>query len=336
MGPYRVPAVKCTSRAVYTNDTPAGAFRGFGVPQAAIALETILDDLAEELGLCPFEFRYANALDKGSVTATGQKLDASVGLGACLDALRPQWRQMRREAEEFNKTARHLRRGVGVGCSWYGIGNTSIPNPSVMRIGIAGDGRITLYSGALDIGQGSNTVMMQICADALGVPLSAITLVTGDTDLTPDAGKTSASRQTFVSGAALRLAAEDLRKQMLRLVNVGEPVRLSVGAKSIKISDGTIEHTIDLSRLPAVTDQGDVLVGEGRFDPPTTPLDANGQGVPYATYSFSAQIALVEVDIDLGTTKVLRIGAAADVGRAINPTQVEGQLHGGVAQGLGL
>ena len=336
MGPYSVPAVRCTSRAIYTNDTPAGAFRGFGVPQAAIALETILDDLAEELGLCPFEFRYVNALDKGSVTASGQKLEASVGLRACLDALRPQWQQLKREAAEFNQTSRHLRRGVGVGCGWYGIGNTSLANPSIMRIGIARDGRITLYSGALDIGQGSNTIMMQICADALGVPLSAITLITGDTDLTPDAGKTSASRQTFVSGTALRLAAEDLRRQILRLANVGEPARFSLDGQAIKVSDGTIEHIVDLSRLPTVTDQSDVLVGEGRFDPPTTPLDANGQGVPYATYSFSAQIALVEVDIDLGTTKVLRIGAAADVGRAINPTQVEGQLHGGVAQGLGL
>jgi CO/xanthine dehydrogenase Mo-binding subunit len=205
-----------------------------------------------------------------------------------------------------------------------------------MRIGIGRNGRITLYSGALDIGQGSNTVMMQICADVLGVPLSAIDLVTGDTDLTPDAGKTSASRQTFVSGTALRLAAENLRKQILQLVNVGEPARFTLDGRTIKISNGAIEQVIDLGRLPQVNDADDVLVGEGRFDPPTTPLDRDGQGVPYATYSFSAQIALVEVDIELGTTKVLRIAAAADVGRAINPTQVEGQLHGGVAQGLGL
>ena len=196
MGPYKVPAVKCTARAIYTNDTPAGAFRGFGVPQAAIALEAILDDLAEEIGLCPLEFRYANALDRGSVTSSGQALQASVGLRACLDALRPQWRRLRHDVAKFNSGANRLRRGVGVACGWYGIGNTSLPNPSTMRIGIAGDGRITLYSGALDIGQGSNTVMMQICAEALGVPLSAIALVTGDTDLTPDAGKTSASRQT--------------------------------------------------------------------------------------------------------------------------------------------
>jgi aldehyde oxidoreductase len=90
MGPYKVPTVKCTARAIYTNDTPAGAFRGFGVPQAAIALEAILDNLAEEIGVCPLEFRYANALERGSVTSTGQTLQASVGLRACLDALRPQ------------------------------------------------------------------------------------------------------------------------------------------------------------------------------------------------------------------------------------------------------
>lgn len=336
MGPYQVPVVRCTARAIYTNDTPAGAFRGFGVPQAAIALETLIDDLAERLGIDPFEFRYRNALEKGSLTATGQVLEASVGLRACLDALRPQWLRLRREADTFNRTAGPLRRGVGVGCGWYGIGNTSLSNPSTMRIGLGGDGGITLYSGAVDIGQGSNTVMTQICADALGVPVSTIRLVSGDTDLTADAGKTSASRQTFVSGAAARLAAEALRRQVLRLANVHDHARFTTAAGRLVVTDGTAEHVIELARLPLVNSQGDVLVGEGHFDPPTTVLDDNGHGVPYATYSFSAQIALVEVDLELGTTMVLRVVAAADVGRAINPTQVEGQIHGGVAQGLGL
>ncbi len=341
MGPYQVDAVKCTSRAIYTNDTPAGAFRGFGVPQAAIALETLLDDVAERLKLCPFELRYLNALDRDAVTGSGQRLVASVGLRACLDALRPQWQQWRQDVAVFNQQSAYrpgpnIRRGVGVGCGWYGIGNTSLPNPSVMRVALRRDGRITLYNGAVDIGQGSNTIMMQICADVLGVPVSAIDLVAGDTDLTADAGKTSASRQTFVSGTALRLAAEDLRHQMLRLANIAEPARFQYIDGRLIVSDGQIEQAIDLSRLTAINDSGDLLLGEGRFDPPTTPLDADGQGVPYATYSFSAQLALVEVDVDLGTTKVLRIAAAADVGRAINPTQVEGQLHGGVAQGLGL
>jgi CO/xanthine dehydrogenase Mo-binding subunit/aerobic-type carbon monoxide dehydrogenase small subunit (CoxS/CutS family) len=341
MGPYQVDAVKCTSRAIYTNDTPAGAFRGFGVPQAAIALETLLDDIAEDLKLCPFELRYRNALDRDAVTGSGQRLVASVGLRACLDALRPQWQTWRHDVEVFNGQAAQshgakIRRGVGVGCGWYGIGNTSLPNPSIMRVALRRDGRVTLYNGAVDIGQGSNTIMMQICADALGVPVTAIDLVAGDTDLTADAGKTSASRQTFVSGTALRLAAEDLRQQILRLANIAEPARFHYADGRLIVSDGQIEQPLDLSRLPTTNEQGDLLRGEGRFDPLTTPLDADGQGVPYATYSFSAQLALVEVDVELGTTKVLRIAAAADVGRAINPTQVEGQLHGGVAQGLGL
>jgi len=336
MGPYCVPSVRCTARAIYTNDTPAGAFRGFGVPQAAIALETLIDDLANQLCIDPLELRYRNALEKGSTTATGQRLTASVGLRACLDALRPHWKRLRAEAATFNRTASHLRRGVGVGCGWYGIGNTSLSNPSTMRLGLGRDGRFTLYSGAVDIGQGSNTVMTQICADALGVGVAAIRLVSGDTDLTADAGKTSASRQTFVSGAAARLAGDDLRRQILRLANVGDLARIAVGEQRLVITDGALRHELDLARLPAANAMGDVLMGDGHFDPPTTSLDADGHGSPYATYSFSAQIALVEVDLDLGTVKVLRMAAAADVGRAINPTQVEGQIHGGIAQGLGL
>ncbi|HEX2112876.1 MAG TPA: molybdopterin cofactor-binding domain-containing protein, partial [Alphaproteobacteria bacterium] len=323
MGPYEVGAARCTTRAIYTNDTPAGAFRGFGVPQAAIAHETLLDELAEKLGIDPLEIRWRNALRKGSVTASGQKLAASAGLRACLDALRPRWKEMRERAEAFNRTAGVERRGVGIGCMWYGIGNTSLSNPSTMTIGLARDGTVTLYSGAVDIGQGSNTIMMQIAADALGVPVGAIRLVTGDTDLTKDAGKTSASRQTFVSGNAARLAAEELRRQILRLGNVGETARITLGDGRVTLHDGEAVRHIDLRLLPSV-EKDDVLVGTGYFDPPTKPLDENGQGVPYATYAFAAQIAEVSVDMELGTVKVKHIVAAHDVGRAINPTQVEG------------
>lgn len=337
-GPYEVDHVDCTTRAIYTNDTPAGAFRGFGVPQSAIALETMLDDIAGQLELCPFELRYRNALTKGSVTPSGQRLTASVGLRECLDSLWPQWNSWQAEVAASNRrdAGSRLRRGVGVGCGWYGIGKTSVPNPSIMRVGLQRGGRITLYSGAMDIGQGSNTVMTQICAQSLGVPVAAIDLVAGDTDLTADAGPTSASRQTFVSGAAICAAAEDLRRQMLRLVDLDDPATLRYADGSWVASDGRIDHEVNPSRLQAINERGDVLVGEGRFDPPTSLLDDYSQGVPFATYTFCAQIAMVEVDIDLGTTKVLRIAAAADVGRAINPTQVEGQLHGAVAQGIGL
>jgi aldehyde oxidoreductase len=334
-GPYNVPVVEAESVAVLTNEPPAGAFRGFGVPQCAIAHEGVMDMLAEATGTDPLEFRLRNAIRAGDSTATGQVLEASVGLVQCLEALKPHWRRARAQAEMFNERSRLRRLGVGLGCMWYGCGNTSISNPSTMRVGIDATGRVTLYSGATDIGQGSNTVLTQICADALGVPMSNIRLVTGDTDLTPDAGKTSASRQTFISGRATKLAAEELRGKLLRLANVDADARIEIADGSITVRDTHAGHTIFLTTM-SPNERGDVLTGEGTFDPPTTPLDENGQGVPYATYGFAAQMAEVETDLDLGTVKVRRIIAAHDVGKAINPTQVEGQIHGGIAQGLGM
>lgn len=329
MGPYAVPNVRTWGEAFFTNGPPAGAFRGFGVPQAAIAHEAMMDELADRLGIDRLEFRHRNALRAGDTTATGQTLAHSAGLAQCLDALRFNWQRAHKEAEAFNEKGGHKRRGVGVGCMWYGIGNTSMSNPSRMRIGLSPAGTLTLYNGAVDIGQGSNTIMTQIAADAVGLPAAQFQLVAGDTDLTTDAGKTSASRQTFVSGKAAEKAGLDLRQQILRLANAGPDAVLSLVGATLAVRDGGEVRTIDLATAGP-------LMGEGVFDPPTTPLDADGQGVPYATYAFAAQMAEVEVDIELGTVKVLRIVAAHDVGKAINPTLVEGQIQGGVAQGLGL
>ncbi|MCC8430512.1 molybdopterin-dependent oxidoreductase [Reyranella aquatilis] len=329
MGPYAVPNVRTWGEAFFTNGPPAGAFRGFGVPQAAIAHEAMMDELADRLGIDRLEFRHRNALRVGDMTATGQTLSHSAGLAQCLDALRPHWKTAHETIAAFNAQGGSRRRGIGIGCMWYGIGNTSMSNPSRMRVGLSPAGTLTLYSGALDIGQGSNTIMVQIAADALGLPASRFSLVTGDTDLTADAGKTSASRQTFVSGKAAEKAGQDLRQQILRLANAGPEAVLSLEGATLSVRDGAEVRTIDLVTAGP-------LMGEGTFDPPTTPLDADGQGVPYATYGFAAQLAEVEVDVELGTVKVLRIVAAHDVGRAINPTLVEGQIQGGVAQGLGL
>ena len=332
MGPYEVPNVRCTTAAIHTNGPPSGAFRGFGVPQASIAGEALMDMLAGRLGVDPLAFRRRNALGVGSTIATGQVLGEGAALPECLDALRPHWRDLQAQAADFNAGAPpHLRRGAGVACMWYGIGNTSLSNPSEMVIGICPGGRITLFSGAVDIGQGSNTIMLQIAADALGVPVDNVHLVAGDTDLTRDAGKTSASRQTFVSGNAARLASLALRAEILRHANVGPDATITVEDGVIRVGDTVLDPT-----TMAVDGDGLVLRGEGRFDPPTTPLDADGQGIPYASYAFAAQAALVEVDIELGTVRCLRIVAAHDVGRAINPQQVEGQIEGGIAQGLGL
>jgi aldehyde oxidoreductase len=336
-GPYAVPNVLARGRAYLTHCHPSGAFRGFGVPQGAIAHEALMDELAEKLGIDWLEFRHRNALRAGDRTATGQLLEHSAGLAACLDALKPRWDRLRKDSETFNakamKNGSPMRRGAGVGCMWYGIGNTSLSNPSTIRVGLAPDGAITLYSGAAEIGQGVSTVLTQICADALGVPMDSVRLVMGDTDRTADAGKSSASRQTFVSGKATELAALDLRRKIFAAAGAPEgewenrAYVLSIEQGKVVFRKGGITHRW----APGVE-----WMGEGTFDPPTRPLDPDGQGVPYATYAFAAQIALVEVDVELGTTRVLEIHAAHDVGRAINPVQVEGQIHGGALQGLGL
>ncbi len=334
-GPYKVPHVRNLSRAIYTNGPPSGAFRGFGVPQAALAQESLFDDLATAAGLDRLEFRLINAIRAGDTTPSGQRLEASAGLAECLEALKPHWQRLLADAAAFNASEGRTRRGVGIGCMWYGIGNTGMSNPSTMRVTLSQDGRLTFWNGAVDIGQGSTTVLTQIAADALGLPVERFDLVLGDTALTFDAGKTSASRQTFVSGRAAEAAAAALRAEILRLTNAGPMARLALEGTSVTVAENGVVARIDLAALPAKPD-GTVLEGIGSFDPPTVPLDAMGQGVPYATYGFAAQIASLDVDLDLGTIKLNRIVAAHDVGRAINPMLVEGQIHGGIAQGIGL
>ena len=326
-GPYVYPAYRAQSRAIHTNGPPSGAFRGFGVPQASFAQETLFDELADALGMDALDFRLANALENHAETVTGQVFEQGVGFKQCLEALKPHWDRALADA------ARHPgphRRGVGLAGMWYGCGNTSLPNPSTLRVGVRKDGSVVLFQGAVDIGQGANTVMAQICADAAGLPVESLQLVLGDTDLTPDAGKTSASRQTLVSGKAAYLAGRDLRESILRLSNADDDAAIVLDGPLLKVG----QSEIDLGRLDADAD-GFVLMGEGTFDPPTAPLDENGQGIPYASFGYGAHMVEVEVDTGLGLVKVLKVTAAHDVGRAINPLMVEGQVEGGVAQGLG-
>jgi CO/xanthine dehydrogenase Mo-binding subunit len=306
------------------------------VPQAAIAQEQLYDDLADKVGMDPLEFRILNALDNNSPTVTGQVLGEGVGIRACFEALRPRWLAGREEAAKFNQKATGpLRRGIGVAGMWYGCGNTSLPNPSTVRIGLKRDGRIALHQGAVDIGQGSNTIVAQICADALKAPISQLDLVSGDTAITPDCGKTSASRQTFVTGKAAHMAGSKLRAEILKLADACDCATIEFADDVITvIEDGNRKH-FAISDLP-LDAFGYVITCEATFDPPTSPLDENGQGSPYAVFGFGAHLAEIEVDMELGTVRVLRVTAAHDVGRAINPTLIEGQIEGGVAQGLGM
>jgi aldehyde oxidoreductase len=334
-GPYYVPHYRALTRAIHTNLVPAGAFRGFGVPQTAIAQEQLFDDLADRVGMDRLEFRILNSLTGKIPTVTGQVLGEGVGIRACLEALRPKWKEAHLEATDFNATnTGAIRRGVGVAGMWYGCGNTSLPSPSTMRVGLKADGRVALHQGAVDIGQGSNTIVTQICADALGAPIDLFDLVSGDTSISPDAGKTSGSRQTVVTGKAAQIAGSELRRAIVRLAGCCDCASLVFGNGRITVTEGEIHRVIELGALPR-DEHGYVVTREATFDPLTSPLDENGQGIPYAVYGFGAHIAEVAVDIDLGTVRVLKITAAHDVGRAINPTLIEGQIEGGAAQGLG-
>jgi len=295
----------------------------------------MLDMLALKLGLDPLDFRIANALTDTTPTVTGQVMGDGVGIRACFLALVPHWQRARRDAVAFNQPGGRKRRGAGVAGMFYGCGNTSLPNPSTIRIGLKPDGRIALHQGAVDIGQGSNTVIAQIAADALGLPLACFDLVAPDTDLTPDCGKTSASRQTFVTGKAAELSGRALRRAMLRLANASDDATLDVADGRLIVIEDAVVRAVILDRQPRDV-HGYVLCAEESFDPPTAPLDPDGQGIPYAVYGYGAHLAEVDVDLDLGTVKVLKITAAHDVGRAINPVLVEGQIEGGVAQGIGM
>jgi len=335
-GPYFFPAYDARSLAVHTNCPPSGAFRGFGVPQSAIAQESLFDELAELLGIDRLEFRIQNALENGMATGTGQVFESGVGFKKCLLALKPHWDRLSAASAAFNeKNIASCRRGVGVAGVWYGCGNTSMPNPSTIRVGIRRDGRVVLFQGAADIGQGSNTVITQICADAAGIDIALFELVQGDTYRTPDAGKTSASRQTFVSGKAAYLAGIELRRQILQAAGAPDNAELILEKSQITIRNADAEFELHLSELLADND-GFVFTAEGTYDPPTSPLDENGQGAPYAQFGFGAHLVEVEVDTGIGTVKVRNVVAAHDVGRAINPVLVEGQVEGGVAQGIGM
>ncbi len=339
-GPYYVPHYRAVTRAIHTHLVPAGAFRGFGVPQATLAQEQLFDELADRLAIDRLEFRIENALRPDQPTATGQVIGAGVGIRQCFEALRPHWQAARAAAQSFNAsradgTQPPLRRGIGVAGMWYGCGNTSLPNPSTILIGLKPDGRIALHQGAVDIGQGSNTVIAQIAADALGVAIDRLDLVGADTDITADCGKTSASRQTFVTGRAAALAAEELRAAIRRAANAGEDATLRFADRAVIVAERGHDRRLELGHMPADA-RGYVLAGEATFNPPTSALDADGQGSPYAVYGFGAHLAEIEVDMELGTIRVLRLVAAHDVGHAINPTLVEGQIEGGAAQGLGM
>jgi CO/xanthine dehydrogenase Mo-binding subunit len=317
-GPYRVPNVRVDTRVVRTHKVPCGAFRGFGEPQVAFAVESQMDLLAERLGMDPLELRRRNALDVGEETVTGQKLTASVGFKEVLNRLGESSDWVRkRKAYAGDRGPR--RRGIGMAAAYCGVGLGALGrhlNPAGASVVVAGDGSVSVAVGTTEIGQGMEVVLSQIAAEALGCPVELVRILEADTSRVPDSGPTGASRSTVMSGNAIRDAAAKIRAAM-------EPVVADHGLDWRAAVKACVKNHVGLAA------HGWAVPPETIFDPVT------GQGQPYAGYSFSGSVVEVEVDTETGETRVLRVHSAHDAGRLVNPTTGEGQVEGGVLQGLG-
>ena len=360
-GPYEIPHVAIDAYTVYTNNPTAGAMRGFGVPQVAFAHESQMDILAEKLGISPLQIRLLNAFRPGSVTATGAELTQSVGIVPTLEKTKAAAATLIDSQCSVMNGAK--RRGIGTASMWYGIGNTGLPNPAGAYVNLLDDGTALVLTGCADIGQGSSTTLAQIVAEEFGIDMEDVRVVSADTGVTPDGGATSASRQTYISGNAVRLAAQEAKKVLIETAAamlVVTPDEIAVGNKMLSVkqtaeqsqylTDCQGECRLDLGLSPKgrglsvrlvdciaqCRSTGKLTIGHGWFNPDTTGLDPEtGQGKPYATYAFATQIAEVEVDTESGEIEVIRIVAAHDVGKAINPVNIEGQIEGGCTMGLG-
>jgi CO/xanthine dehydrogenase Mo-binding subunit len=339
-GPYDVPNVKADSICVYTNHPVGGPYRGFGMSEIHFAIEQNLDIVAHKIGMDPAEFRRKNALKDGSATVTGQVLE-NVGLIQCLDKVTEDIEWDKRE----KMVSKIKYRGKGIACMYKA---PSMPNNvgSSAIVKINEDGTVNLLVTAMDLGQGSDTVLTQIAAEVLTIPISRISIMTGDTDCTPYEWQTVASRTTYCCGNSVKRAAEDAKNQMLRLASL----KFDISEESLELKDGQIiskiypDKKVKIANLAMGLTMPDgsgihgPIIGRGAFIPPDV-KDTDketGQGdKPVAYWTFGVQTAEVEVDIETGEVKVLKIAAAYDVGKAINPELVCTQIEGGIVQGLG-
>ena len=338
-GPYNIPDVKADCYAMYTNNSPAGAFRGFGVTQSCFAIESMMDLLAEKVGMDPFQIRRLNALQVGHITNTGQRLTESVGLLDCLDQTELVIKDLCPERDPFQPHHKvegdRLAQAWGIAAAYKNTGlGGGAPDKAAAEVEIFDDGTAQVRSSSADMGQGLVTVLQLITAEELGLPPEHVHVLLSDTDLTPDGGPTTASRQTYVTGNAVKHAAEVLRQAMTATLSE----RFDAPPDKIHFIEGLAQvNGTKLSFGEAVK----LMKSEGKeplakyeyWAPETQPLGTGGD--MHFAYSFAVQAAEVEVDLDTGEVRVLRVIAANDVGRALNPLGLKGQIEGGVMMGLG-
>jgi CO/xanthine dehydrogenase Mo-binding subunit len=340
-GAYEIPNVRIESVAAATNTVPCGAFRGFGQPQIAFAQESCIDELARELDLDPAELRRRNMLRPGRLTSTSQRIDDSCGLPQALDrVLEASGWAARRDELARSSASGIRRRGLGVAVGYYGVGlgaGGRHLDRAHASIQVEADGSVLVAVGNTEMGQGAKSELAQIAADALGAPYEAILVRPVDTSRVPDSGPTVASRTTISSGMAVLDAARGLR---LRLDEVARrlldgPPEASEGVFTSSSAKG---RSLTFTELAAACHKERVLmqsVGQWRQDRTTFDFQGHGQGDAYEVYAFSATVAEVEVDVETGVAEVIDLWTAIDVGRAVNPDQVEAQIEGGVLQAMG-
>lgn len=341
MGPYKVPNFTYKGRRVYTNHMPSGAMRGHGAVNSRCAIEVLLDEAAEALGMDPFEIRLRNLMAPYSFTVNGFRITSN-GLKECLERVRE------RSAWERKFRRLPLGRGVGVGCGFY-ISGSNLPihwdieprryPQSTVHIKIDMDAGVTVHTGAAEIGQGSDTVAAMCVAEVLGIPLERVRVHSGNSDTAPiDLGSYS-SRVTFMMGNAARKAAEDIRAQLVRAVSsvTGHPAELLVleNDRVVSIANPEVGLSFEEAVREAIAGSG-ALVGKGTFV--STPMGGQFKGATAGlapAYSMSAYVAEVEVDLETGQWRAKKVWAVHDCGKAINPLSVEGQIEGSIHMGLG-
>jgi CO/xanthine dehydrogenase Mo-binding subunit len=331
--------VRADCYAMYTNNPPAGAFRGFGVSQSCFAVESCIDELAHKLGLDPFAIRRKNVLQVGHTTNTGQLLSESVGLMECLDKVDAELKKLVGDRDPFEpvtpQDSPHIRRAWGIAAAYKNTGlGGGAPDKASAEVELYPDGTVEVRSASADMGQGLVTVLQLIAAEELTVALDRVRVLLSDTELTPDGGPTTASRQTYVTGNAARHAAMVLRQAVCS--SVAE--KLDVPPEDITFSEGLAQVNGQEVALGQVATW---MMAQGQepkvlyeyWAPETQPLGSGGD--MHFAYSFAAQAAEVEVDLQTGEVTVLHVIAANDVGKAINPLGLQGQVEGGVMMGLG-
>lgn len=325
-GPNAVPNVRVNTYAMYTNNVPCGAFRGFGVTQSGFAMESQMDVLAEALGISPLEIRRKNILAPGKETIAGQVLTESCGLPQALELVAAEMEKHSFVAAEGNK-----RRGWGLACAYKNTGfGSGAYDAAGAEVEVFANGRAAVRAGASEIGQGLVGVLAQVVSEELGVPYDQIDVLVADTDHTLDCGATTASRQTYVTGNAARYASIEVRK----LLSQTAAEMLDVAPESLIFEDGSVRSS---SQKISLADVAKTARREGRLPRLSYQYVAPAtQPYQHFAFGFGAQAVLVEVDVKTGETQVLKVIAANDVGRVMNPLALQGQVEGSISMGLGM